>query len=85
MSKYDPPADPYGNEPTHAMCAACKEIKDLGDMRLCREKTIPVDICHACIDAALARYPEEAHAEIEYIITKYGTVDPIEINSLSFV
>ena len=81
----DPPAAPHGRYSTHGRCAACGEIKDFDDMRVCRAKTQPTDICHACIDAALALYPEEAHAEIEYIITKYGTVDPAEINTLSFI
>ena len=48
--------DPFGNEPNHAQCERCGEVKDISDMAVVNEVddiigTILVGVCHDCEDS----------------------------------
>ena len=78
MSIYDPPADPYGNAPTHGECSVCREVNDYGDMTTCG-RGWKVEICDSCINTAVSKFQPGQRAEVESIIKSWGVISPEEI------
>ena len=78
MSIYDPPSDPYGDEPTHGKCDVCRETHDYGDMTSCGV-TRDTEVCDDCMIDLTGRFPAEQRGEVERIIKRHGVTTPDEI------
>jgi hypothetical protein len=75
---YDPPADPYGNEPTHGKCDVCGEVNDYSDMTTCGHSK-DTEVCDDCMFDLTGRFPAAQRAEVERIIKRHGVTTPDEI------
>ena len=77
MSIYDPPADPYGDDPLHGECSVCHEVHDYGDMSRCAHGK---EICHDCLDSLTSKFPARLFRQVESVIKRHGVTTPDEIS-----